>query len=60
MERARPHTHVVRLQDKTALRAPEIVQREDHVLKACLRVPLHDAAQWLMPSKPSMPGAHGA
>jgi hypothetical protein len=34
MECARAHPHVIRLQDQAALRAPVIVEREDHVLEA--------------------------
>jgi hypothetical protein len=33
MKRPRAHPHVVRLQDQTALRAPEAVEAQDHLLK---------------------------
>ena len=42
MEGARPHLDVIRLQDQAALGRPEILQRQDKVLKGrCLG---HDSA----------------
>ncbi len=40
---ARAHTHVVGLQNEAPIRAPEIVEREDHVLKGFLRITVHAA-----------------
>src|SRR5690606_30363538 len=54
VERARAHTHVVGLQDQAALRAPVIVEREDHVLEACGRVPVHRAGPWRTARNASM------
>src|SRR5690606_26228573 len=54
VERAGPHPHVVRLEDQAALRAPVIMEREDHVLEASGRVPVHRAGPWRMGSGASI------
>ena len=57
MEGARPHPHIVRLEDQAALRTPEIVQREDHVLKRAGRLARHGAGQCRRGARRSMPRA---
>src|SRR5690606_27296666 len=54
VERARAHPHVVGREDQAALRAPVSVEREDHVLEACGRVPVHRAGPWRMAPRASM------
>src|SRR3546814_17502224 len=50
MKGPRPHAHVIRLQDRAAARAPVIVQRQDHVLKA----------QWCLDRKSVVEGKSGS
>lgn len=53
----RSHLHIVRLKDEAALRAPEIMESEDHVLKAMGRIAVrsHGPGPWRNARFRSMP-----